>query len=115
VHGYSNAVSTLDSELIAPFYAEGFRYCPDTLALSRDSLLVVIDGLRKEFQRYDVTSDRIDLTPLSRDAAVALIRFHTLQTDTLGVDSYVWGRVTWVWRHDGDGLLPLAESVEKSG
>ena len=109
---YVDVLATLDPERMAPFYAEGMRYYPDEHAMDRDSLLTLIGGLGRDFRRYDVSNDVIDITPLSREAALAAVRFHTLQTDTLGVDSRVVGTVTWVWAlRAGDWRIIHGQSI----
>jgi len=98
---YVDALATLDAQRMAPFYAEGFHYYPDEHAMGRDSLLSLIEGLGREFRRYDVSNDVVEITPLAHDVVLAAVRFHTLQTDTAGVESRVRGTVTWVWARDG--------------
>lgn len=105
MEAYAAAFATLDAEKIVRFYKADpdFRMYADGAPVTGEALATQVRGMMAGLRAIDGKFTAIQVTVLSRDAAVATSPFEEVLTDTAGVATEMRGTVSWTWVREPEG------------
>ena len=105
MNGYTDALMSLDPEVITAFYADDptFRIYLDGQRVTRDELVAQVNGMPSALRSLHAAWENIEVTPLGRDAALGAARFERVVVDIAGDTLRDWGAATWVWVRQEEG------------